>query len=334
MTYDIIIIGAGPAGISMAVEALSSGVPKDKVLVLEKASEHSFTIKKFYPDKKLVTANYKGFEAVCIGVMCIWDSSKSETITYLDEAIKQNGINVHYHETVWKLDKNYDTGEFTVITDKGEYKSKVTAIAIGILGKPNKPDYPIPATIKDKILFDVTSVEVKNSKVLVVGGGDSASEYCQYLSQEGNEVTLSYRRTDLKRMNFINRDSLLALEKDGKVKLHLGTDIDAVSSVEGKPAISYKGRDDVYESYDYIVYALGGTTPVNFLKLIGIEFNGPDPVLGEEYETNVPGLFLIGDLSAGTKGGSINWAFNSSRRAMQKICVDYLHCPPPAEDQQ
>lgn len=332
--YDIIIIGAGPAGISMAVEAITAGVPKEKILVLEKANEHSFTIKKFYPEKKLVTANYKGFEAVCIGVMCIWDSSKAETVSYLDDAINKNGLQVNYNETVWKLNKDADTGLFTVTTDKGEYKSKVTAIAIGILGKPNKPDYPLPASLKDRILFDITSTEVKSSKVLVVGGGDSASEYCQYLSQEGNDVTLSYRRTELKRMNFINRDSLLALEKEGKVKLLLGTDIESVSSTEGKPAVIFKGQDNVYETYDYIVYALGGTTPTNFLKLIGIEFNGPEPVLGEEYETSVPGLFLIGDLSAGSKGGSINWAFNSSKRAMQKICVDYLHCNLPDAGQQ
>ncbi len=326
--YDLIIIGAGPAGISMAVEALAAGIPKEKVLVLEKASEHSFTIKKFYPDKKLVTANYKGFEAVCIGVMCIWDSSKHETVTYLDEAIRQNGIEVKYEEAVWKINKDFKTGLFTVTTDKGEYHSKVTAIAIGILGKPNKPAYPVPASLKERALFDVTSVQIKHSNVLVVGGGDSASEYCQYLSQEGNHVTLSYRQTEFKRMNFINRDSLYALEKEGKVKLLTGTDILGVIESEGKPAVSFAGNDSVYEPYDYIVYALGGTTPSNFLKLIGIEFNGPDPVLCEEYETSVKGLFLIGDLSAGSKGGSINWAFNSSKRAINKICEEYLSYPP------
>ena len=49
--YEIIIIGAGPAGISMAVEAVNSGVDTEKILILEKAEEHSFTIRKFYPEK-------------------------------------------------------------------------------------------------------------------------------------------------------------------------------------------------------------------------------------------------------------------------------------------
>ena len=74
------------------------------------------------------------------------------------------------------------------------------------------------------------------------------------------------------------------------------------------------------------VLALGGSTPKNFLQLLGIEFNQEGPILNEGYETSVPGLFLIGDLGAGKRGGSIISAFNSSHEAMQKICTDYLSC--------
>jgi len=51
--YEIIIIGAGPGGISMGVEARTFGVPADKILILEKANEHSFTIKNIIPIIKL-----------------------------------------------------------------------------------------------------------------------------------------------------------------------------------------------------------------------------------------------------------------------------------------
>ncbi|HEY0430702.1 MAG TPA: FAD-dependent oxidoreductase, partial [Pyrinomonadaceae bacterium] len=74
------------------------------------------------------------------------------------------------------------------------------------------------------------------------------------------------------------------------------------------------------QSFDHIVYALGGTTPTNFLKAIGIAFDGEAPVVREGYETSVPGLYLIGDLSAGKKGGSINLAFNMAAEAMRNIC--------------
>ncbi len=326
--YQIIIIGAGPAGISMGVEARNYGVSKDHVLILEKANEHSFTIKKYYPESKLVTANYKGFTPVCTGVMCLTDSTKHETISYLDKAIQDYQLNVHYNETVYKIEKEETEQKFKVFTDKNIYESKVVAIAVGILGKPNKPDYPLPRTLKDKILFDITSFEIKNSKVLVVGGGDSASEYCQFLAdeKENNNVTLSYRRSEFTRMNDINKESLLTLAELGKVRLLLNSNIEKIIDNNGKPEVHFKEENLPPETFDYVIYALGGSTPENFLRTIGIEFNGPQPVLKEGYETNIPGLFLIGDLSAGKKGGSIIWAFNSANTAMRKICESYLQC--------
>lgn len=328
MIYDIIIIGAGPAGISTAVEAKNAGVPSDKILIIEKSEAHSFTIRKFYPESKPVTANYKGMEAKCLGVMCLTDSTKEETISYLDKAIKENNLNVKYQETVYKIHRN-DDGTFIVFTDKDQYISKIVVVAIGILGKPNKPEYKIPPALNARVFFEITEHKIINSKVLVVGGGDSASEYCQYLVQEGNDVTLSYRRNEFSRMNDINRESILALEKIGKLKILRNSNIKELQVENGKPKVIFKEENYEPMVFDYIVYALGGTTPKNFLKAIGIEFDGEQPVLKNKVETNIPGLFLVGDLSAGLKGGSINWAFNSSRIAIRRICESYLECKIP-----
>ncbi|MCX6149513.1 MAG: NAD(P)-binding domain-containing protein [Ignavibacteriales bacterium] len=322
--YEIIIIGAGPAGISMAAESRVAGVEKENVLIIEKANEHSFSIKKYYPDKKVVTANYKGFEVVCTGTMCITDLTKTETISYLDKSIAEFDLNVHYSETVWKIHQSKGEQRFSIYTDKGAYDTKVVAIAIGILGKPNKPAYKLPITLKEKILFDITSVEIKNSKVLVVGGGDSASEYCQFLSQDDNAVYLSYRGDEFTRMNDINKKSILALKQRKLVKILYSSNIAEVTDISGKSVVKFEEKKYLSEQFDYIVYALGGTTPHNFLKMIGIEFNGEEPILKKGYETNVPGMFLIGDLSAGNKGGSIIWAFNSANTAMKHICEKYL----------
>ncbi len=323
--YDLLVIGAGPAGISMAVEANHSGINSEKIIILEKADEHSFSIKKYYPDSKLVTANYKGFEAKCTGVMCIPNLTKDETISYLDKAILDSNLNVHYNETVWKLHQNEDKS-FIVFTDKAEYHTKIITIAIGILGKPNKPEYKIPLKLKDKALFDVTSKEISSAKVLVVGGGDSASEYCQYLVQNENDVVLSYRKNEFSRMNEINRESLLELEREARVKIIRSSNIAALEEKDGKPLVKFSEEMFGEQLFDYVVYALGGSTPENFLKMLGIEFDGEEPILQEHYETSVQGLFLTGDLTAGTKGGSIIWAFNSANTAMKKICKDYLNC--------
>ncbi len=324
MGYDVVIIGAGPAGISMAVEARVAGIPADKITIIERAHEHSFSIKKFYPDNKLVTANYKGFIAECTGVMCITDSSKQGMLSYIDDAIKTYDIDVRYNEAVHKIHKYPNEQRFDVYTDKGTFESKIITVAIGILGKPNKPEYRIPTSLKSRIMFDLTSTPVSDAEVLVVGGGDSASEYCQYLVQEGNSVALSYRKKDFSRMNDINRKSLLALAKRHQVELQLESDIASVTESGGKPNVAYKQDKFGNRTFDYLVYALGGTTPTNFLKTIGIGFDGKDPVLKNTVETSVPGMFLLGDLSAGPKGGSIIWAFNASQRAMQMISTKYL----------
>jgi thioredoxin reductase (NADPH) len=324
--FDMIVIGAGPAGISMASEARAAGITPDRILILERAAEHSFSIKKYYPDNKLVTANYKGFEAVCTGVMCLVDSSKHETISYLDRTISEQTITVHYEETVFKIHRDLSEQRFTITTDRDSYDAKVVVIAIGILGKPNKPAYRIPPALKDRVLYDVTTTDLRGADILVVGGGDSASEYCQYLVQKDNRVTLSYRRNDFSRMNDINRQSILALAERGQVGILYGSNVTALRDDAGKPGALFAEPGFGTRTYDFVLYALGGTTPRNFLKTIGIEFDGEDPYVQEAHETNVRGMFLIGDLSAGTKGGSIIWAFNSANTAMRRICREYLEC--------
>ena len=320
--YEVVIIGAGPAGISMAAEAINKGISRDKILVLEKMKEHSFSIRKFYPEQKLVTANYKGHAAVCSGVMCIADSSKSETLSYLDKMIEDYKIPVSYEQTVYKIHKNEDE-TFNIFSNDIEIHCRTCVIAIGMMGKPNKPDYKIPSDIRDNVTYDITSKKIENKKVLVVGGGDSASEYVQYLNQEGNKVTLSYRRDNFARMNTINQESLKALEERKEVNVYLNSNISELGSNEGKVVVNF---DTGAEEFEHVVYALGGSTPKNFLSLLGIEFNGNEPVLTEGYETSIPGLFLIGDLGAGRKGGSIITAFNSAYEAMSKMCDDYLEC--------
>src|ERR1043166_2328203 len=71
--YDLLVVGAGPAGISTAIEARAAGVPSSQIVVLEKGAEHSYAIRRFYPEGKRVDAVYKGLEVPCEGRLCITD---------------------------------------------------------------------------------------------------------------------------------------------------------------------------------------------------------------------------------------------------------------------
>ncbi len=328
-TYKLVIIGAGPAGISLAAEARLSGVKAGNILMLDKAEAHSWVIRSLYPDKKPVTANYKGMPAICHGVMCLQDSTKNDTINYLDRAIQKTGVKVHYAEEVQKIEATGTEKEpgFVVTTNKDTYKAKIVVIAIGIFGKPNKPDYPLPRKLKDKIHFDITSFRTTGEKILVVGGGDSASEFAQFLIEMGNDVSLSYRRKQFSKMNSFNLNSINELQKCNRIKLLMGSNIKSVEvSQNNKPLIQFAEKDFGSVEYDRVVYALGGSTPENFLKSTGIDFAGDAPDVKEDGETTIPGLFIGGDLLAGKRGGSISHAFNASRNTMETICKNYLHC--------
>ncbi len=252
--------------------------------------------------------------------MCISDMSKEETLTYIDRAIADHELAVRYNEGVHGI-RHLTDGRFIVETAKGKYETGRCVVAIGILDKHNKPGYRTPVSLNKRIHYDLTSAVLENEECLVVGGGDTASEYCQYLVEHGNRVTLSYRQTEFSRLNRVNYQSLMALEQRGQVTILRGSNI---KQVEEDPAglVSVLFVEDEIPpmSFAHVVYALGGTTPTNFLKAIGIAFDGAAPVIKKDYETSVPGLYLIGELSAGRKGGSINLAFNMAAEAMRSIC--------------
>lgn len=327
--YDLIIIGAGPAGISIGVEAIEATIPREKILVLEKEKEHAFTIKKFYPETKLVTANYKGMEPRCEGVLCMTDLPKPDVIDFLDQTIQKYRIPVHYEEQVYTIYEDVEKKHFIVKTSRSSYESKIVVIAIGVLGKPNKPDYPLPSSLvqANRILFDVTSQQIERKNVLIVGGGDSAAEYAQYLLQFGNTITLSYRKGSFDRMNLINRRTIEELHRLGMITIRYHSHLAAVEEKEGFPVVHFAEPPSPI-IYDAVVYALGGSSPKHFLESIGIAFEGPKPLVNENGETNIPGIFLVGDLLHYPKGGSLITAFNSARKAMERICDAYLGCKP------
>ena len=316
--YDLAIIGAGPAGISMAVEARYADIPAEGIIIFEKGSQHSWAIRVHYAPDKLVTENYKGYDVVPEGALGIKTLTKDESIAYLERAVSEYGIQINYSEAASSI-KKVAGGAFEIRTERGVYIAGNCAIAIGILEKPNKPDYPLPRSLKPRIHHDIQSHILNDSDFLVVGGGDTAFERAAQLCGEGKNVTLSNRGSNFHRMCDENRQALQELERAGKVIVQRDSNIAKVENASGKPRVTFAEDEFGTKIFDHLIYCLGGSTPVEFLKSAGIEINKDMPVMGDGYETNVPGLFLIGDLSAGLKGGSVNWAFNSSHAAIRRI---------------
>lgn len=318
--YPIIAVGGGPAGISLAIECIEMGIPKEDILVLEKGEVIIKAVQQFYPDKKMTLANYKNLPTETSGhIPKFPDLTKAETIVYFQELIDRYQIQYRLNSEVFKVVPRSD-GLVSVWVNQHELTADCVAIGIGILGRPNKPEYKLPIKLRDQILFDLTTVPVKSGKVLVVGGGDTSSEYCQILVQEGCEVSLCYRGSNFHRMMDVNREAVDKLSQEKKLRVLMSTDIASIEDAGGKPKVIFKG-DLPAEEFDRVIFSIGGTTPVNFLKTAGIEFDEKSwPKMGAEGQTNVPGVYLTGDLAVSKTGGSIITAYNSCFRTAKKMC--------------
>lgn len=309
---EVLVIGGGPAGISAAVELRRRGFEEIDILVLEKGPQHSESLHKFYTEGKRVDTDYRGEKAPCEGAMCLLPGNRESCLTTIDYFIDYYDVRVLVNEGVEKLTKEGD--HFFAITGQGDYFSRYVIVAIGILGKPNKPEYPIPAEIKDQIHFDVTTTVIENCHVLVVGGGNTAAEYVQYLANT-NKVTMSYRGKEFHRLNEINEDILKKMAHEKTAELLMGSNVKVLEKHDGKIKVIFKEGGEKF--FDRIVYAIGGTSPEAFLRMAGVEYHEKHPKFNQNFETNVPNLFLAGDLVFAK--GTIIKAFNSGKTIAEEI---------------
>lgn len=301
--YDLIIVGGGPGGIAASVEAAI--LEMSKVLLIEKGDNHSTTIRKFYKDDKRVDKDYKGESLDLRGNIKFETATKGDVLDLFSECLFGNYIEAMFNTEVESIKKN---GEYLEVTtaDNKKYLSKYVVASIGKMGRPNKPDYPIPASLNNVVNFNIYKCK-ENEKILVVGGGNSAVEYA-YLLGKDNDVTINYRKAEFTRPNEKNLETIKEDIASGKVKAKLGIDITSIEDKDGKVLVHY--TDGTEDTYDRVIYALGGVAPIDFLKRCDIELDEHGvPIVNERHECSVKNLFIAGDILY-KSGGSIAKALN------------------------
>lgn len=338
--YDLIIIGAGPAGLAAAVEAQRGGL-KD-ILVLEKGPSHSQMIRTFYKEGKRLDAAFVGIEALCNGVMCLRDGSRESYLAMMDHVVTQEKIPIECLTEVRYLQATPDK-LFEVGTTVGNpYVARTIVIAIGRMNKPTQPEYwkTIPATLKSNksLLFDINSRELNAQKTLIVGGGDSAGEYAQMLAEK-NQVTLSYRKPTFARMNPLNSRMTETLIQTGKIRALMNSNIQTIEDDNNRPRVIFSGTPSTAgspvtpETFDCVLFALGGMTPIDFLKTANLQMDAKgEPVVATDFESSTAGIYVIGDLlGRGKGGGSIIAGFNSAAAALRSLLLKYFGKELPPE---
>lgn len=303
--YDMAIIGGGPGGIGSAVEAAVHGV--ESILLIDKADNHSSTIRKFYKANKRVDKDWKGQIIDPEGNIPFMDGTKETTLDFFDQLLDYEKIDTAFNTEVENIIRDEKEDLFLISTATQGFKAKAVVITIGKMGKPNKPSYKIPPSIKEFVNFNLDKCH-EGEKILVVGGGNSAAEYAYELADQNNTVTLVYRKDEFTRLNPQNEDILYQYNGQEKLRLRMNTDIESLENEHGKVKVNF--NDGYYTIYDRIIYAIGGTSPVDFLKKMGIEVDEKGkPIYDEHYMTNIPYMYVAGDI-AFNSGGSIVTALN------------------------
>ncbi len=315
--YDIAIIGAGPAGIATSCEAIIFGL--ENILLFEKSDNHSDTIRRYFNDNKPVDKDWKGIHVDLHGHIEFEDGTKESTLDLFEDSLKKRLINAKFNTEISKVVKLKD--KFKLFTNTNDiYYSKNIVIAIGKMGKPNKPSYKIPSSLKSRANHTIADCK-GNEDVLVVGGGDSACEYAYFIHQD-NKVTFNYRRDEITKANPKNVKNLMDCIEDGEIISKLGVDIEKVEDEEGKFTVFYTNGE--IEKYDRIIYALGGVTPKEFLQNCCVILDEKGHALINERNINSEGVYLAGDV-AGSIGGSIALALNHGYNIVYDCTKDRLY---------
>ncbi|MCJ0534889.1 thioredoxin-disulfide reductase [Enterococcus cecorum] len=274
MKYDVIIIGAGPAGMTAALYAARANL---NTLLLERG------IPGGQMNNTAEVENYPGFDSI-LG---------PDLALKMYDGINQFGVE-HGYGNVVEVKDHHDYKE--VITDDASYEAKVVIIATGCehrnLEVPGEAEYSgrgvSYCAVCDGAFF-------RNKKLIVVGGGDSAVEEAIYLTQFADEVKIVHRRDALRAQKII-QDRAFANEKisfiwDSVVEEIKGDD-QKVTGVQIKNA---KTGETYEEAADGVFIYIGLIPLTQAFTSLGITDDAGWIVTDERMQTKIPGLLACGD---------------------------------------
>ncbi len=266
--YDVLIVGAGPAGLSASLRAIEN---KLKFVTIER-DEIGGTVAK-YPRQKLVMTSPVEFPMY--GKFNKLELSKENLLSFWKTVLQRADFQPRTQEAVEHIEKEPD-GPFTVRTQKAQYRALAVVLALGRAGTPRK--LGVPGEELPKVMYRLIEADhYINKKILVVGGGDSAVEAAMGLAnQKGNAVTLSYRQAHFGRIKERNARRIEECIRSGKVSVVLNSK--PVEVRQDSVTLDVAGVPQEIPN-DFVWIFAGGIPPNDFLKSIGIQFGTMDVTL-------------------------------------------------------
>lgn len=256
---DLVIVGAGPAGFSASLAALSKNL---RFITLEQDSLGGAVFQ--YPRAKLVMTSPATLPLV--GQINFKHTSKENLLEFWRQAEIKTGLKINYKERVDIILNLQDQG-FLVRTPLGEYVTRNVLLAIGRRGTPRK--LGVPGEELPKVVYRMIDPEqYANQRVLIVGGGDSAIEAATSIAAiDGAKVTLSYRGAVFDRAKPANRRRLEEAARAGLVDVQLSSQVKMIDRDSVMLALKDKQVEVANEA---VIVNAGGVLPNDFLRKVGI----------------------------------------------------------------
>ena len=262
---DVCIVGAGPAGLSASLRAVERAL---SFVTLEQ-EELGGTVAK-YPRQKLVMTSPVEFPLH--GKFKKMEISKEELLKFWAAVVEKGELEVRTQEKVEAIERASD-GTLRITSSKGTYRAWNVVLALGRRGTPRK--LGIPGEELPKVMYGLIEAEAYvNSKILVVGGGDSAVEAALGLAyQKGNQVTLSYRQAEFSRIKERNAQKLREATQGKKLRVLFNSQPTEVR--ESSVLISTDGTVTEMPN-DWMWVFAGGEPPNALLQKFGVAMGNQD----------------------------------------------------------
>ena len=263
--YDVVIVGAGPSGISASLRATEK---KLKYITLDE-SEIGGTVAK-YPRQKLVLTSPVEFPMY--GKFKKIELSKEELLAFWQQILQRNDFKFRGGEKVTDIQRD-EEGIFSVVTTKSQYRARAVILGLGKTGSPRK--LGVPGEELPKVMYRLIEADhYVHKKILIVGGGDSAIEAAMGLAhQAGNTVTLSYRKEEFSRIKERNAQRIAECMRKNELKVIFNSA--PVEIKENVVVLEVNGSRQEIPN-DYVWVFAGGEPPTAFLKKIGVGFGAKD----------------------------------------------------------
>ena len=258
---DVVIIGAGPAGISATLEAKKQGLSS---ITLEQDSLGG-TVYTF-PRAKIVMTSPMNLPLY--GKAKLYDTSKDELLQLWKKVISEQNLEILENTKVESITPIEDE-TFKIVTNTGsEYICNQVLLSIGRRGTPRK--LGIPGEDSQNVAYRLLEPErIEEKKIIVVGGGDSAIESALLLLQNNNQVILSYRKDKFSRLKPKNREKIEKAVADKLIRVVYNSNL--VSINEKSVLMSIEGDAAMEIENDLVYIFAGGELPTSFLQNAGIE---------------------------------------------------------------